>query len=292
MSQYKKIEMSANYKYANEIIRLFESNDIHKQLKALSFVEYHSEEDFLSDLLFRSKDCFLTQQKHSLLHFFIGMYINNSLSHERYYLLDSLCDDFELDLIIDFFQTLFDYTIDSKKLKFSYINILKKMDAKYVRSDYTINDDYKNCVNKLFDKFINEFNKVYDDIIESTFFLLYQNKKFLLKFHLFFSELVKEKLLPDNYYNSQGHVIRKVYLPKWLKNAIFYRDRGRCQICYKDLTNLINLIDDKGLHYDHIVPLENGGTNDSTNYQLLCKKCNELKSGNIVITDYQYQMFW
>jgi 5-methylcytosine-specific restriction endonuclease McrA len=60
-----------------------------------------------------------------------------------------------------------------------------------------------------------------------------------------------------------------------VKKAIFYRDRGKCSFCLKDLTNLISITSEK--NFDHIVPLALGGINDVTNFQLLCETCNKSK---------------
>lgn len=232
------------------------------------------------------------QNKYTVLHFFIERYIDCFLAHEGYYLSDSLCDDYELNLFIMYFEQLNSYINGSSKVNFSFIDQLEEMNLRYEESDCSISEEYKEIVEELFENYIEEFNKVADEVIESTFFLLYQNKKFLFKFNKFLSTYITEKILPNEFYNNQGNIIRKNYLPKWLKNAIFYRDRGKCQSCGKDLTNLLNILDNKELHYDHVIPLDSGGSNDSTNYQLLCKVCNEKKSGDVILPQYQYQMFW
>ena len=46
------------------------------------------------------------------------------------------------------------------------------------------------------------------------------------------------------------------------------------------------------LHFDHIIPLEKGGTNDPTNFQLLCANCNLTKNDALQLPNYQYQMYW
>lgn len=76
----------------------------------------------------------------------------------------------------------------------------------------------------------------------------------------------------------------------WLKKGVFHRDKGRCQICGCDLTNLV-VINGKE-HYDHIIPLAQGGTNDPTNFQLLCYECNLKKGASEIITSEKYQTYW
>ncbi len=54
------------------------------------------------------------------------------------------------------------------------------------------------------------------------------------------------------------------------------RDKGRCANYGDDLTNVATLANPI---YDHIIPLSEHGTNDPSNFQLLCQRCN-LKKGN------------
>ena len=48
------------------------------------------------------------------------------------------------------------------------------------------------------------------------------------------------------------------------------------------------IIEYNKVHYDHIVPLDQGGINDVSNIQLLCEKCN-LTKGTKSITNNIYQ---
>ncbi len=45
------------------------------------------------------------------------------------------------------------------------------------------------------------------------------------------------------------------------------------------------------VHLDHIVSLADGGSNDPTNFQLLCSKCNLEKRSTSETTD-RYQVYW
>ena len=69
---------------------------------------------------------------------------------------------------------------------------------------------------------------------------------------------------------------KRTPIPKWVRNAVFFRDHGRCVYCGRDLTALID--SQPARHFDHIVPLARGGINDVTNLQLLCETCNTKKS--------------
>lgn len=72
--------------------------------------------------------------------------------------------------------------------------------------------------------------------------------------------------------------IKRKYLQSWAKKAIIARDRGQCTECNRNL--VMELV--ASYHFDHILPLFQGGTNDLSNFQLLCERCNLEKSKNII----------
>ncbi|BDO07198.1 HNH endonuclease [Aeromonas caviae] len=76
----------------------------------------------------------------------------------------------------------------------------------------------------------------------------------------------------DDLIRKNGKLKRK-NIPSWVRKAVYFRDRGRCVLCNKDLSGTLNL--DNVANYDHIVPLSNFGFNDISNMQLLCKECNQ-----------------
>jgi 5-methylcytosine-specific restriction endonuclease McrA len=89
---------------------------------------------------------------------------------------------------------------------------------------------------------------------------------------------------------SDGVIKRESYFPVWLKNAIFHRDKGYCQLCFKDLTNLLVSTDVR--HIDHMVPLKAHGTNDPTNLQLTCEACNTSKGAKVLSKKHLTIPFW
>lgn len=89
-----------------------------------------------------------------------------------------------------------------------------------------------------------------------------------MKFNIFVSDAISEKSGRKN-------------LPQWIKRAVFYRDNGKCVICQKDLSGLIDVEEEYEKQYDHIVPLEEGGLNDISSIQLMCSCCNQKKGVNI-----------
>lgn len=60
-------------------------------------------------------------------------------------------------------------------------------------------------------------------------------------------------------------------IPKKIKLFVWERDGGRCVQCGSQ----------KNLEYDHIIPVSKGGSNTERNIQLLCEKCNRVKSNHI-----------
>lgn len=67
----------------------------------------------------------------------------------------------------------------------------------------------------------------------------------------------------------------RISFPPEVRKYVFDRNNYQCQSCHKiDLTA-------KTLQVDHIIPLAQGGTNDFSNLQTLCAKCNRKKSAKI-----------
>jgi len=58
-----------------------------------------------------------------------------------------------------------------------------------------------------------------------------------------------------------------------IRQRIINRDRGICQQCGNE-----------GDSVDHIVPRNQGGTDDDFNLQLLCRSCNSSKGGRVFST--------
>ena len=61
-------------------------------------------------------------------------------------------------------------------------------------------------------------------------------------------------------------------IPDHVKAAVFQRDKGRCVQC-----GYVG----EYIEYDHIIPRSKGGPNTVENIQLLCRKCNQIKSNRI-----------
>ncbi len=62
-------------------------------------------------------------------------------------------------------------------------------------------------------------------------------------------------------------------IPQWVKIAVAARDGGKCRRCGSA----------HDLQYDHIIPYSRGGSStDVNNIQLLCGRCNRLKSNRYI----------
>ena len=62
------------------------------------------------------------------------------------------------------------------------------------------------------------------------------------------------------------------YVSQTTKKLVYSRDGGSCKCCG----------DNESLEYDHIEPYSCGGSNDASNIQLLCRKCNRSKSNSCI----------
>ncbi|MEH7000848.1 HNH endonuclease [Priestia megaterium] len=132
-------------------------------------------------------------------------------------------------------------------------------------------------------------------IVHGAFQYLFQDRHFLHDFHIVLAKWVEENMnyIEENY---PDHLVlvkkrfRRQRFPVWLKEAVFYRDKGTCVLCRNDLSNLIRTVNK--IHIDHIVPLELYGTNDASNMQLLCSTCNTKKGARSTKTSNLHAPYW
>jgi len=134
-----------------------------------------------------------------------------------------------------------------------------------------------------------------EQIVEEVFFLLFLNRDFLKSYHLriagIITSLDSSLLSPSETqaFGANGRLRRK-RIPKWARRAVYYRDRGRCGLCHRDISGLVSLSSSD--HFDHIVPLAAGGINDVTNLQLLCEGCNLHKGGGDASVSNYYERWY
>ncbi|MEZ8360657.1 HNH endonuclease [Vibrio splendidus] len=141
-----------------------------------------------------------------------------------------------------------------------------------------------------------QFDALLKQTVKEVFHVLFQNRELMLEFN----EMMASAFEMDSdiftceqeaiYLARKGKLKRKS-IPKWVKRAVFFRDRGRCVLCTKDLSGMLSL--ENVENYDHIVPLAKFGLNDVSNIQLLCKECNQNeKRANSGITSSVYQSWY
>lgn len=138
------------------------------------------------------------------------------------------------------------------------------------------------------DAFLEYWEKVADEV----FHIIFSNRRFLLQFGLSLAEYLTkiQHLLPKAILSDTGRIERFNRIPAWLKKAVFCRDHGRCTFCKVDLSGLIAT--DRRLNFDHIVPLARWGSNDPSNFQLLCEECNLKKSDSPGQVGRNYAPWW
>ena len=151
-------------------------------------------------------------------------------------------------------------------------------------------DDFREHVYEA-DKLI---EKAIKRITPTVFHILFSDRNFLFAFQSVVQQFIKPLKQEDHaaILSRDGVIKRAKYLPGWLKNALFYRDKGHCQLCNKDLKNLISPTRPGDIHLDHMVPLAMGGSNDPTNFQLTCARCNNKKRATNKIRAPLLMPFW
>lgn len=235
----------------------------------------------------------------SIFHQFISFVIDVYLAEE--------VQEFDVDKQLKLFERLGDYddsvardykktSIEFRLLEYglkhqSFDEWLKEKGTEFTHlNDEDITDYYASLY---------EVGVVWDlieNITDEVFFLLFTNRKLMMELNKIFADFITEMKVDEIYdrgikmlFEKDGMLKRKTP-PVWAKNAVFFRDRGHCTICNKDLTRLLSLQNDS--NYDHIVPLALGGLNDVTNLQLLCKECNDEKGHNKIVTTNRYEKWY
>jgi hypothetical protein len=124
------------------------------------------------------------------------------------------------------------------------------------------------------------FEELVIHLANEVFFLLFPNRALLARLNGYVAGIVDTICMDDlceeqlSFLSKDG-VPARASIPTWVRRAVFFRDRGQCACCSRDLSGLISLGATE--HFDHIIPLALGGINDVTNIQLLCESCNLAK---------------
>jgi hypothetical protein len=135
------------------------------------------------------------------------------------------------------------------------------------------------------------FESLWERLTDEAFHLLFANRSFLLKFNRAVAEHLRRDptIVPQEYLGPDGR-IRRQPVPVWVRDAVFFRDHGRCVLCQVDLSGLLST--DRTDHLDHMVSLADWGPNDPCNIQLLCEPCNLRKASGEPITGNRYCAWW
>ncbi|MEX6691015.1 HNH endonuclease signature motif containing protein [Danxiaibacter flavus] len=218
-------------------------------------------------------------QKRSAFHVFIEHVLCNFLEDDMH------CHD----------QRNYEYCKLNRDLKFKpYVDSVLE---EYGIKNYSLMLDVKNYADierhheELVESGILEV--LYEVIANEIFHIMFNNREVLLRFNL----LIAQKIHDNNndkgesakYFNKNGF-LKRVGIPAWCKKAVYFRDRGRCCFCLKNLNGILSIHNQK--HYDHIIPLAQGGLNDVANIQLLCLSCNLNKGKRHIRTSEMYERWY
>lgn len=236
-------------------------------------------EEYLSDYFNHEEEAFRTRiakpQKDTILHDFL----RTRLELDYDYLEKKVSIE---DIIEEYEKILTTY-------KFPFPE-LKEFEGDH--GDVIALEQYEETELKHINKLKKLLKPVFEQIVQESFTILFGDRMFLLKLNEIISSVISEMSKEDypESMNRVGVVKRAGYIPQWLKGAIFHRDKGKCQVCGKDLSGLLFLGEE--VHYDHVIPLNLGGSNDPTNFQLLCREHNLSKSSTHIVTSEKYQTYW
>lgn len=178
-----------------------------------------------------------------------------------------------------------------------WIELMKVYGVKLTRRGYNVDKYGADAAWKWFEKNETTFIKFFETISDEVVHILYNDKHFLVQFNRLVRHVVKDEerfyidivSWPEGARNEDG-TIKRCAIPRWVKQAVFHRDKGRCVYCNKDLTGLVNTLNVE--NFDHIIPLHDYGTNDPCNIQLTCEECNKSKGGKDKEAKYMYQSWW
>jgi hypothetical protein len=128
------------------------------------------------------------------------------------------------------------------------------------------------------------YSSAFENLVDEVFHVLFLNIEFLQAFNEMTSGYAQNYL--SSFSGENGNpILRRVNVPQFVKDGIYFRDGGECRTCKKDLSRTVTpFIKER---FDHIVPLAKGGCNDITNIQLLCHECNSLKSDKLLVVSQQ-----
>jgi hypothetical protein len=231
-------------------------------------------------------DIFHPFPKFSILHQFIAFVVRKNFEEE--------VDDVVLDSIVN----IKDYILwVDEALKIYKITHLEFKDWLRERSLTVEELEHEDNILEYYEYLyeIGPFKELLQKIADEVFFILLINRTFLYYFNKQLSSRIAKIKTQDLQERASKHfkkdgILKRVNIPIWARKAVFFRDRGICSNCQKDISGLVNINNSK--HFDHIVPLISGGLNDISNLQLLCETCNLHKGGKEILVSNIYERWY
>lgn len=148
-----------------------------------------------------------------------------------------------------------------------------------------------------FDDIADKVEKAFETASYEIFHILFQNRDFLQKYNNLLAGHLEVFWDGPDFWNEEDPKLftkkgklKRTAIPKWAKRAVFYRDRGKCVFCQRDLSGLISSFTPE--NFDHIIPLSKYGANDVSNLQLSCANCNQTKGGNTLKSQTKYERWF
>lgn len=141
----------------------------------------------------------------------------------------------------------------------------------------------------------------HDDLVNANFFIdclkgfvdqvfvyFWNRPDILLDFNIKMSNVIKDLTVKEYPPLLKDGQVKRIYMQVWLEDLIMARERGRCYYCKKTviLTDSYN----RDIHFDHLIPIAHGGSNDPTNFVLSCSSCNSKKGTEIWAP--QFTHYW
>lgn len=292
------VHMGFNYTLAEQISRIFSSKNPEAELASIGWVSGNDAKTIFDRIIEKNPKAVLIPQKRTILHSFIGCFLEIYLQFQNYDYLDQCFPAEDPDFFTDHLDCLasiiLEYQQEVPDYKFPMDLIIKAdknstpiyMQDKEFTGPHSVHDLYSEITDSLIAQIIN----IQEEIENATFYLLFKDKDFLFRFNSFLRPYIQT--LDKSNFDESGGIQRCQYLPQWLRTAIMYRDNGCCQLCGKNLSGDFDSVDPFDIHFDHIIPLIKGGTNDPSNFQILCQHCNDSKGEKIFTPQYKYMLPW
>lgn len=182
------------------------------------------------------------------------------------------------------------HALEYHKIKFDSFPV-------WLRNNWNNDHDSRDLICAYMDDLLpsDAFKTLMGQMTEEVFYVLFMNRKYLYDFNLFMAncfqnyEIHKDETEAVELLKKNG-TLKRTYIPKWAKRAVFYRDRGMCSVCMKDLTGTVNISNKYNI--DHIIPLAKYGLNDVSNLQLLCENCNASKNASLWNVSSKYEKWY